>query len=53
MEGLRWSAKYLTRGAQAAKAEAALKVIEGRSYFLFPLQLSSDYQIRVHSPFLR
>lgn len=51
MEGLRWGAKYLTRGAQAAKAEAALKVIEGRSYFLFPLQLSSDYQIRVHSPF--
>jgi len=51
MEGMRWAAKYLTRGAQAAKAKAALETLAGRSYFLFPLQLSSDYQIRVHSPF--
>lgn len=51
MEGLGWIAKYLMRGRQAAKAEVTLERLEGRSYFLFPLQLSSDYQIRVHSPF--
>ena len=51
MEGMGWIAKYLMRTRQSAKAEIALKSLEGRSYFLFPLQLSSDYQIRVHSPF--
>jgi capsular polysaccharide export protein len=28
-----------------------LEEIKGKSYFLFPLQLSKDYQIRAHSPF--
>jgi capsular polysaccharide export protein len=51
LEGVRWAAKYMTRAAQTAQAHAALKTLAGRSYFLFPLQLSSDYQIRVHSPF--
>ena len=27
-------------------------MVEGKRYFLFPLQLSGDYQIRSHSPFL-
>lgn len=51
LEGLGWVAKYLTRGQRAAQAQSALKKLQGRDYFLFPLQLSSDYQIRVHSPF--
>ncbi|WDF71903.1 capsule biosynthesis protein [Novosphingobium sp. KACC 22771] len=51
VEGAGWIAKYLMRARQSAKAQVALKALEGRSYFLFPLQLSSDYQIRVHSPF--
>ena len=28
-----------------------LNSLEGKSFFLFPLQLSGDYQIRSHSPF--
>jgi capsular polysaccharide export protein len=28
-----------------------LRSLEGKPYFLFPLQLSGDYQIRSHSPF--
>lgn len=51
VEGAGWVVKYLTRHARAAQAHATLQEIEGRDYFLFPLQLSSDYQIRVHSPF--
>lgn len=51
VEGMGWIAKYLTRARQSAKAQITLKMLEGRRYFLFPLQLSSDYQIRVHSPF--
>ncbi len=50
-EGLGWLVKYLARGRAAARATAARRCIEGARYFLFPLQLSSDYQIRTHSPF--
>jgi len=51
VEGFGWTFKYFGRGLTRRKAEAALKRIEGRQFFLFPLQLSSDYQIRIHSPF--
>ena len=41
--------------AQAAcapgRGQAVGKNSPGRSYFLFPLQLTGDYQIRAHSPF--
>lgn len=50
-EGLGWIGKYLTRRPAAARAAATLAGIAGQRYFLFPLQLSSDYQIRTHSPF--
>jgi capsular polysaccharide export protein len=39
----------LTRAATLA-AKARLEA-EPKSYFLFPLQLATDYQIRAHSPF--
>jgi capsular polysaccharide export protein len=51
IEGLGWIFKYLSRGRTAARAAQTLRALEGKNYFLFPLQLSSDYQIRVHSPF--
>ena len=50
-EGLGWLLKFARARARALAAEAALSRIEGQRYFLFPLQLSSDYQIRHHSPF--
>jgi len=51
VEGFGWTYKYFTRGLIARRAEATLARIKGERYFLFPLQLSSDYQIRSHSPF--
>jgi capsular polysaccharide export protein len=41
--------RLLTRRATAA-AKARLAA-EPRSYFLFPLQLATDFQLRAHSPF--
>lgn len=50
-EGIGWIAKFASRSTAAGQAAATLRRIEGERYFLFPLQLSSDYQIRSHSPF--
>jgi capsular polysaccharide export protein len=51
IEGFGWSFKYFARHRIARRAAETLRRIEGSDYFLFPLQLSSDYQIRAHSPF--
>jgi capsular polysaccharide export protein len=56
MEGLGWVAKHRARAATAHETDAALARIaqwraSGGRAMLFPLQLSSDYQIRAHSPF--
>jgi len=51
MEGIGWGWKYLVRGLRARQTEEVLKGLEGKAYFLLPLQLSGDYQIRSHSPF--
>ncbi|RVT41203.1 capsular biosynthesis protein [Sphingobium algorifonticola] len=52
VEGIRWAWKLgITNRFVARRTAQALARIEGRRYFLFPLQLSSDYQIREHSPF--
>jgi len=51
LEGLGWVRAQLVRDRAAALESAALARIAGQRYMLFPLQLSSDYQIRVHSPF--
>ena len=41
--------RLLTRAA-AARAKARLQTMPG-AYFVFPLQLATDFQIRAHSPF--
>lgn len=51
VEGLGWLLKILRRRRTARRAEATLAKLAGRPYFLFPLQLTGDYQIRAHSPF--
>jgi capsular polysaccharide export protein len=51
IEGFGWIYKFTRAKRRAHAAEAALKAIRGKSYFLFPLQLTGDYQIRSHSPF--
>ena len=51
MEAVGWGWKYLVRRLRARQAERVAKSLEYKAFFLFPLQLSGDYQIRSHSPF--
>ena len=51
MEAAGWGWKYLVRGLRQRQTNEVLNRLEGKSFFLFPLQLSGDYQIRSHSPF--
>lgn len=51
-EGIGWILRFARRKRRARQAEETLRHIAGKRYFLFPLQLSKDYQIRAHSPFL-
>jgi capsular polysaccharide export protein len=51
MEAIGWGWKYLIRGRRERRTAEVLKALETKQFFLFPLQLSGDYQIRNHSPF--
>ena len=50
-EGFGWLKRWARRGQSHKRSSQALQAIAGKPYFLFALQLDSDYQIRVHSPF--
>jgi capsular polysaccharide export protein len=51
MEAVGWGWKYLVRGLRERQTRELLNGLRGKPFFLFPLQLSGDYQIRSHSPF--
>lgn len=51
LEGFGWLWKFRREPVREREAQQVLSTLEGRSYFLLPLQLSADYQIRAHSPF--
>ena len=51
MEAAGWGWKYLVSGLRERQANDVLRGLRHKPYFLFPLQLSGDYQIRSHSPF--
>lgn len=51
LEGLGWLSKFARAKRRAKLAGEVLAKIAGQKYFLFPLQLTGDYQIRAHSPF--
>lgn len=51
LEAAGWGWKYLIRNLRERQAERLLGTLEGQPFFLLPLQLSGDYQIRSHSPF--
>jgi capsular polysaccharide export protein len=51
LEAAGWGWKYLVRGVRERRAEKVLEGLEDKRFFLLPLQLSGDYQIRNHSPF--
>jgi capsular polysaccharide export protein len=51
LEGFGWLWKFRREPIRERQAQQVLSTLQGRSYFLLPLQLSADYQIRAHSPF--
>lgn len=51
MEGIAWLAKLAREKREAREAEETIAALAQQPYFLFPLQLTKDYQIRAHSPF--
>lgn len=54
VEGVGWARKLMRRDERRAHGEALLARLkdEKAGYYLFPLQLDSDAQIRLHSPFV-
>lgn len=51
LDGIGWLLKFMRAGRRERQAQETLAAIAGRKFFLFPLQLTGDYQIRAHSPF--
>lgn len=52
LEGFGWMLRFSRSKRRARQAAETLTAVAGRKYYLFPLQLTGDYQIRAHSPFL-
>ncbi len=50
-EGAAWLRRYVRRWRERRMSRDALAGLAGRPFFLFPLQLEGDAQIRDHSPF--
>lgn len=50
-EGLGWLFKFARERFNSRYTIRALERIDHARYFLFPLQLNTDFQIRAHSPF--
>ncbi len=50
-ESVAWGLKLLLRDQDRRKSTQAWEQLKERRYFTLPLQINSDYQIRVHSPF--
>jgi len=51
-EGIGWITRFALRRRRARQAHQTLEALKDQNFFLFPLQLSGDFQIRSHSPFL-
>lgn len=50
-EAAGWAGRLAQRGRAARRSAAAARRLAGTPYFLLPLQLDSDYQLRAHSDF--
>ncbi|MEC3912040.1 capsular biosynthesis protein [Sphingobium sp. CR2-8] len=51
IESLSWCRKLIMRRKDARASADEWSHVQGKRYFTLPLQLNSDYQIRIHSPF--
>ncbi len=52
VDAIGWVMRFARRDQRERQAQAALAELGSAKYFLFPLQLTGDFQIRAHSPFL-
>ncbi len=50
-EGVEWLRRFRRRKEEHDRTAQALRNLKDADFFLFPLQLDSDYQIRLHSDF--
>lgn len=50
-EAVGWGWKYLAGSKREREAQRTIDRLRDGRFFLLPLQLSGDYQIRAHSPF--
>ncbi len=51
LEAVGWGCKLLCRRKREREAARVVAEVSAKRFFLLPLQLSGDYQIRHHSPF--
>lgn len=51
IESIGWCRKLLMRDLDRRRSAVEWEKVKDKPYFTLPLQLNSDYQIRVHSPF--
>lgn len=51
MEGFGWLWRFARKASRGKAAQKTLAALAGKPFFILPLQLSGDYQIRAHSPF--
>jgi len=51
VEAFGWILRVLAARGERERSERTVAMVRDLSYFVAPLQLNSDYQIRVHSPF--
>jgi capsular polysaccharide export protein len=51
VEGVGWLWKFMVRRRREREACETIQELADKPFFLFPLQLSGDFQIRSHSPF--
>lgn len=50
-EGFGWLNKFIWQGRNQRRADVVTAKLDDGNFFIFPLQLSGDFQIRTHSPF--
>ena len=50
-EGITYLRRFRRHDEEARRVSKDIRRMSERTFFLFPLQLNSDYQIRIHSPF--
>jgi capsular polysaccharide export protein len=51
MESVAWCWKLIMRNSHERRSRTEWDKVKDKPYFTLPLQLNSDYQIRIHSPF--